>query len=91
MIKKFNDFILEISGTELIGPVGPAYGDTSVPNKTLTNHDTNVIYSDIDDKFYTIDEYNYIYNEHLKKGGGPLNGFSLENINTILTFNTNED
>ena len=34
-IKKFNQFISEeISGTELVGPVGPAYGETRLQNKT---------------------------------------------------------
>ena len=86
MIKRFKDFISEeISGTELIGPVGPAYGDTGLPNKTISSHDTNVIYSDLDGNFYTIDEYNNLYGDYLKNGGPPLHGFSKENIDIILT------
>ena len=85
MIKTFNQFINEeISGTELIGPVGPAYGETRTQNKTVTSHDTNVIFCELDSKFYTIDDYNNIYQEYLKKGGRPLDGFSIENILTIL-------
>jgi hypothetical protein len=87
-IKKFNQFISEeISGTELVGPVGPAYGETRLQNKTVTFHDTNVVLSEIDNKFYTIDEYNNIYSEYLKVGGIPLpDGFNRENLDKVLTF-----
>lgn len=86
MIKSFKQFNEEVSGTELIGPVGPAYGETRIQNKTINSHDTNVIYSDLDNMFYTIDEYNEIYNDYLKVGGKPLFGFSIENIYIILDF-----
>ena len=87
MIKKFNQFIKEeISGTELVGPVGPAYGETRLQNKTVDADDTTVIYSDIDSKIYTYDEYNNLYSDYLKMGGSPLHGFSKENINIILQF-----
>ena len=86
-IKKFTDFISEeISGTELVGPVGPAFGETRLQNKTVDFHDTNVILSDIDNKFYTIDEYNDVYNQYLSKGGKPLDGFSRENLQIVLEF-----
>jgi hypothetical protein len=86
MIKRFNDFIKEeVSGTELVGPMGPGYGETGLQNKTITSHDTNVIFCDLDSKFYTIDDYNNIYQEYLKKGGKPLDGFSLENIIKIIS------
>ena len=85
MIKSFKQFINEeVSGTELVGPVGPAYGETRLQNKTINSHDTNVIFCDLDSKFYTIDDYNNIYGEYLKKGGKPLDGFSLENIIEII-------
>jgi hypothetical protein len=85
MIKTFSQFINEeVSGTELVGPVGPAYGETRLQNKTVTSHDTHVIYCDIDSKFYTIDDYNNIYQDYLKRGGKPLDGFSLDNIIEIL-------
>lgn len=86
MIKNFKNFILEISGTELVGPIGPAYGETGIQNKTVTSHDTNVIHSDLDDNFYTIDEYNNIYGDYLKNGGSPLHGFSKENIDIVLVY-----
>jgi len=84
-IKKFIHFINEVSGTELVGPVGPGYGETGLQNKTVNNHDTSVIYSDLDDRIYTEDEYNDMYINYLKSGGKPLQGFSKENIDTILT------
>ena len=87
MIKKFKEFINEeISGTELVGPVGPGFGETGLQNKTISSHDTNVIYSEMDSKIYTIDEYNNIYGDYLKLGGSPLDGFTKENIDIILDF-----
>lgn len=84
-IKKFSEFILEVSGTELVGPVGPAYGETRLQSKTVSDRHTTVIYSDLDDKIYTIDMYQDIYQDYLKNGGKPLDGFSKENIDTILS------
>jgi hypothetical protein len=85
MIKNFKEFIInEISGTELVGNFGPAYGQTGLQNKTLDGSDTAVIYCDLDGNFYTHDTYNDIYNNYLKMGGKPLNGFSLKNIEIIL-------
>ena len=86
MIRRYKDFINEVSGTELVGPIGPAYGETGLQNKTISSHDTNVIYSDLDGNFYTIDEYNNLYVDYLKSGGQPLHGFSKENIDEIITF-----
>jgi hypothetical protein len=84
-LSKFSDFINEVSGTELIGPVGPGYGDTNIKNKTISRFDTEVIYCDLDNKFYTIDEYNNIYEDYLKKGGTPLHGFNIDNIVAIIS------
>lgn len=86
MIKSFKQFNEEISGTELIGPIGPAYGETGLQNKTVTFHDTNVILSELDNRFYTIDEYNNIYSDYLKVGGKPLDGFNRENLDTVISF-----
>jgi len=84
-IKNFIDFINEVSGTELVGPVGPGYGEARLQNKTVNSHDTNVVYSDLDSRIYTEDEYNELYNNYLKSGGKPLQGFSKENIDVILS------
>ncbi len=86
MIKNFLDFIKEeISGTELVGPMGPAYGETRLQNKTISPHQTNVV-EGMDGKFYTEDEFNNLYNEYLKFGGKPLMGFTKENIDFMLDF-----
>jgi hypothetical protein len=86
MIKSFKQFNEEISGTELVGPIGPAYGETGLQNKTVTFHDTNVILSELDNRFYTIDEYNNLYSDYLKVGGKPLDGFNRENLDTVISF-----
>ncbi len=85
-IKSFNQFINEeISGTEMVGPVGPAYGETRIQNKTISDKYTTVIFSDIDGKFYSIDDYQDLYQNYLKSGGSPLDGFSKKNIDRILS------
>jgi hypothetical protein len=87
MIKTFKQFITEeVSGTELVGPVGPAYGETRLQNKTINGHHTNLIYSELDGGMYSIDDYNQMYHSYLQKGGKPLHGFSKENIDTIVSF-----
>jgi hypothetical protein len=91
MIKKFKQFVNEeISGTELVGPVGPAYGETGIQNKTVTGHDTDVVFCDITNNFYTIDEYNNLYGEYLKNGGEPMYGFTKDNIHKIISFLDNK-
>jgi hypothetical protein len=85
-IKSFKQFNEEVSGTELVGPIGPAYGETGLQNKTVTFHDTNVILSEIDNRFYTIDEYNNLYGDYLKSGGKPLDGFNRENLDKVISF-----
>lgn len=97
-IKKFKNFILEeISGTELVGPVGPAYGETRLQNKTVNKSHTSVIKSDVvnpdsknsltDDLFFE-EDYNNIFNNYLKAGGsqGELTGNKEEDISTMLNF-----
>ncbi len=90
-IKKFKEFINEeVSGTELPtgpgGSFGPAFGETRTQNKTVDFHDTNVIFSEIDNRFYTIDEYLDLYHEYLKKGGKEITSdFTKENLDKILS------
>lgn len=86
MIKKFNDFILEVSGTELVGLIGPAYGETKTLNKTISTFDTDVIYSEIGGRIYTIDEYNQMYQDYLKLGGSPLDGYNKENLEKVIVY-----
>lgn len=87
MIKSFNQFTKEsISGTEMIGSPGSGYGETRLQNKTISSFDTNVIYSEIGGRIYTMDEYNQMYQDYLKAGGGVLHGFDEENLDTIVSF-----
>ena len=76
-IKNYNQFISE--EFVFIGPVGPAYGDTKLQNKTvspmhttaehskgLNNPDSNnPLTSDI----FFDDQYSDVYNRYLKGGG----------------------
>lgn len=99
-IKNFRQFSESVSGTELVGPVGPGYGETGLQNKTVTAHDTETILSDVDGRFYTIEDYAALYNDflkntattqewrdHLAKGGAPVTrDFTKSNIEAILSF-----
>ena len=87
IIKNFKIFCESISGTELIGHMGPNYGDQILPN-TITKSDTSVIFSDIDANFYSSDQYDDLYNEYLKSGGNPINDpvFNKENLEEVLAF-----
>lgn len=87
-IKFYNQFISEeVSGVELVGPVGPAFGETRLQNKTVNFHNTNVIFSDIDNRIYTIDEFNDIYHQYLSKGGKPLpDGFNSANLTKVQSY-----
>jgi len=73
--------------TAPVGPMGPNYGSIKLRNSTISTDDTEVIYSDIDSRIYTYDDYQEIYQDYLKKGGKPLQGFNQENLTKILTFN----
>jgi len=85
-IRTFKKFLESISGTELIGSLGPSIGSQKLSN-TITNADTKVIASDLTGKIYTYDDYNDLYEDYLKKGGKPLkSGFTQENLDLILSF-----
>jgi hypothetical protein len=86
-IKYFNE---AISGTEIPEMTkgsyfGPGYGDTKSPN-TINQNDTKIIFSELDSKFWSLDDYNNIYQEYLKMGGKPLDGFNSKNLDTIISF-----
>ncbi len=90
-LKSFVLFKEAISGTELVGPVGPAYGETGIQNKTISKNDTSVLFSEIDNKFYTQDEFYDKYSEYLKLGGRNIEGesyprFNIVNLNKIIHF-----
>lgn len=83
-LKSFKSFNEAISGTELVGSMGPAYGDTGLQNKTLSRSQTSVLFSEVDNKFYTQDEFHQKYNEYLKLGGQPIDGESYPRFNLII-------
>jgi hypothetical protein len=82
-IKDYKSFSEGISGWELVGPVGPNYGEQdNSPMKKPGMSD--VLYSEPFETLVTLDEYQNLYNDYLKKGGNPLQGFNLENLNKVL-------
>jgi hypothetical protein len=83
-IKNFKIFVESISGTELIGNLGPGFPSDKSPN-TIDKHDTTVLYSDITGQMYTEDDYNDLYSDYLKTGKKPLtSGFNKENLDEVL-------
>ena len=60
------------------------FGTTPLDNNTISSSDTSVIFSDINNTIYTLDDYNQLYQDYLKAGGGPLNGFTKENLEKII-------
>jgi len=102
-IKKFNDFINEeVSGTELVGPIGPAYGETRLQNKTITQTDTSLVNvkdvenssskNDLTKDLFFEDDYIRLHNEYLKAGGleSNLTGNYEEDLIIITNFLSNK-
>lgn len=80
MIKKFKQFLSEeVSGTELVGPVGPAYGETRLQNKTVNTRHTSAEFSmglknpnsnnQLTSDIFFDDQYSDVFNNYLKNGG----------------------
>ena len=78
-IKKFNDFVNEeVSGTELVGPIGPAYGETALQNKTISQTDTSLVNvkdgenssskNNLTKDLFFEDDYIRLHNDYLKSG-----------------------
>jgi hypothetical protein len=83
-IKKFNDFKESISGWELIGQhMGPGYPEQKLPT-TLSQSDTEILMG-YNGELYTYDDYQDLYQNYLKDGGSPLDGFNKKNLDTVLT------
>jgi hypothetical protein len=97
-IFKYIEFKESISGTELVGQVGPNYGDTSNKNKTLGRQHTTVIKSTqtknknsnnvLTDDIYFEDDYHELYNNYIKLGGdiSKLNNDKSYNIKVMSDF-----
>jgi len=83
MIKKFREFE-SISGTELIGSIGPNYGHEK-NSSPIKSGMTDVIYCPQLGRIISFGEYQDMYGEYLKMGGSPLHGFNRENLNLVVT------
>ncbi len=83
-INNYKKFLESISGTELVGHMGPNYGEEE--NSPLNSISVDILYSDVYGRMVTYDEYQDIYFNYLKKGGSPLQGFNLENLNKVLSI-----
>ena len=82
-IKNYKSFLEAISGTELVGHMGPNYGEED-NSPMIKLGIADVVYSDLFGKAVTYDDYQNLYNDYLKKGGTPLQGFNLENLDKVL-------
>ncbi len=83
-IKTYQKFLEAISGTIDTMPWGVAMPRQQLPN-TISSADTNVVYDEASDKFYSEDEYYDLYNKYIEKGGTPLSGgLNQENLQTVL-------
>lgn len=83
--KKFKENIGLHYNLNLSRSFGPNSPDLKLQN-TISQSDTEVIMG-IDGKFYTYDDYQSLYQDYLKSGGSPLDGFNKENLDLILTSN----
>lgn len=97
-IKNFLQFTNEaISGTELVGPVGPAYGETRLQNKTVNKTHTSMVSTTaknqnskngLTNDFFFEDEYEELRVNYLKSGGRltDLTGDSTSDIEIMCNF-----
>jgi hypothetical protein len=91
IIKKWKEFKESISGTELVGHLGPNYPDQDVTNTQISPKDTGIVLCTIDNKLYTYDDYQDMYNLYLKSGNSPLHGFNKNNLDKVVTFLTSNN
>ena len=84
-ILKFRQFNEEVGGVELVGHMGPNYGEED-NDSMIGPTPADVIYSPITSKIYTQDDYQDMYINYLKMGGKPLHGFTDNNLTTVITF-----
>jgi len=78
--RKFNE---SISGTEMIGSMGPNYG-VPVLGTPIPSNDVTLMFSIVDDKMYTKEEYDELYKKYLSRGGEPLHGYSKANLDKVV-------
>ena len=87
-IKNFNKFVESISGAEIpvgAGSIGPAYGN-QVLDVGIDAKDTGVLFSETTGKYYTLYDYQELYNCYLKDGGKEdLKDFNKNNLEMLLS------
>jgi hypothetical protein len=64
--------------------MGPGYPEQELA-VTLSTSDTEVLMG-FDGNMYTYDDYQSLYQDYLKRGGSPLQGFNKENLNNVLDY-----
>jgi hypothetical protein len=82
MIKKFKEFE-SISGTELVGHMGPNWGEEK-NSPLIKGGMTDVIFCPEMGRIVSFLEYQDLYGEYLKRGGSPLHGFNRENLSIVI-------
>lgn len=85
-IKNFEEFNEAISGTFDIMPYGPGFPRPEFPG-TIGKSSTTILFSELTQQFYTDYDYQDLYQDYLKKGGKPLDGFNKQNLDTVLSLN----
>lgn len=85
-IKNYKSFLEAISGWELVGHMGPNYGEQeNSPMKKAGM--TDVLYSDSFGRMVTYDEYQELYNQYKKNLGTEiLLDFTPENLDKVLSY-----
>lgn len=81
-ISNFTRFSESISGTEMIGPVGPVYG-RPILRPGLDAGDVTMLQCDVDGKMYTKEDYDNLHRLYVAAGNEPLDGFSKANLDMM--------
>jgi len=82
-ILRYQAFTESISGTEMIGSMGPNYGHPVLGTPPSIT-DVTVLQSEVDGRMYTREEYDEVYRRYLAGGGEPLTGYTKANLDRIL-------
>lgn len=79
----FDAYCEAISGTELIGSMGPNYGKPEL-GMPLDSNDVTMMHCSVDGELYTKEQYDELYKRYLAGGGEPLHGVSKANLDKIV-------
>jgi len=86
-ILNYNKFCESISGQEFFTTsIGPNYGKQILPN-TISSKDTDLIYLELTDEYYSLYDFQELYNNYRKLGGKEdLSLFNKNNLNIIINY-----